>query len=380
MIEPLNGIKLSFAIPTVFGDELSFSEFLGKVQEKLNEVIAEQNTLGETVKDLSSTVSQNKTETDAKISNIEVTITANKQDADGKITALTATVAANKQDADGKITALTATVAANKQDADEKISALKTKTTPKSLLFRKGVNGYILFSKNEDELYTGLTFTTDSKDIPHFVTLGIYNISFSSAGSPLSYAPVKVSTFTSEIITPSDEKAPEIAAGMLIVNPNKSQKLYLDELETGDFMSFGGDITLSTAVQASASTIANETVWVFEISARSGIIYLKTLIRPTETSINSYKLHFGAAKDAILTVYGNKMSIGADPNTNIKRVDIYSTNDTNISIISTASNNVGQISVSGETPKISFPLSGINGNSLALVPEFEISMTQVYGI
>lgn len=362
MIEPLNGIKLSFAIPTVFGDELSFSEFLGKVQEKLNEVIAEQNPLGETVKDLSSTVSQNKTETDAKISNIEVTITANKQDADGKITALTATVAANKQDADGKI------------------SALKTKTTPKSLLFRTGENGYILFSKNEDELYTGLTFTTDTNGMPHFVTLGIYDVSFSSTGSPLSYAPVKVSTFTSEIITPGDEKAPGISVGMLIVNPNKSQKLYIDELETGDFMSFGGDITLSTAVQATASTIANETVWVLEISARDGILYLKTLIKPTETSINSYKLHFGAAEDAILTVYGNKMSIGEDPNTNIKRVDIYSTNDTNISIISTASNNVGQIFVSGETPKISFPVSGINGSSLVLVPEFEISMTQIYGI
>ena len=380
MIEPLNGIKLSFAIPTVFGDELSFSEFLGKVQEKLNEVIAEQNTLGETVKDLSSTVSQNKTETDAKISNIEVTITANKQDADGKITALTATVAANKQDADGKITALTATVAANKQDADEKLSALQTKTTPRSLFFRTGVNGFILFSKNEDELYTGLTFTTDTNGMPNFVTLGIYDVSFSSAGSPLSYAPVKVSTFTSEIITPGDEKAPGISAGMLIVNPNKSQKLYLDELETGDFMSFGGDITLSTAVQATASTIANETVWVFEISARSGIIYLKTLIKPTETSINSYKLRFGAAKDSILTVYGNKISIGADPNANIKRVDIYSTNDTNISIISTASNNVGQVSIEGEKTRISFPVSGINGSSLALVPEFEISMTQIYGI
>jgi hypothetical protein len=380
MIEPLNGIKLSFAIPTVFGDELSFSEFLGKVQEKLNEVIAEQNTLGETVKDLSSTVSQNKTETDAKISNIEVTITANKQDADGKITALTATVAANKQDADGKITALTATVAANKQDADEKLSALQTKTTPRSLFFRTGVNGFILFSKNEDELYTGLTFTTDSKDIPHFVTLGIYNISFSSAGSPMSYTPVKVSTFTAEIVTPTDEKVPNILSGMLIVNPNKAQKLYLDEVEVGKFMTFDGGITLSTAVQANASTIKDETVWVLEISARDGILYLKTLIKPTETSINSYKLHFGAAKDAILTVYGNKMSIGADPNTNIKRVDIYSTNDTNISIISTASNNVGQISASGETPKISFPVSGINGSSLALVPEFEISMTQIYGI
>lgn len=362
MIEPLNGIKLSFAIPTVFGDELSFSEFLGKVQEKLNEVIAEQNTLGETVKDLSSTVSQNKTETDAKISNIEVTITANKQDADGKITALTATVAANKQ------------------DADEKLSALQTKTTPRSLFFRTSVNGFILFSKNEDELYTGLTFTTDSKDIPHFVTLGIYNISFSSAGAPKSYTPVKVSTFTSEIVTPTDEKVPNILSGMLIVNPNKAQKLYLDEVEVGEFMTFDGGITLSTAVQANASTIKDETVWVLEISARDGIFYLKTLIKPTETSINSYKLHFGAAKDAILTVYGNKMSIGADPNTNIKRVDIYSTNDTNISIISTASNNVGQISVSGETPKISFPVSGISGSSLALVPEFEISMTQIYGI
>ena len=380
MIEPLNGIKLSFAIPTVFGDELSFSEFLGKVQAKLNEVIAEQNTLGGTVKDLSETVTQNKTETDAKISNIEVTITANKQDADGKITALTATVAANKQDADGKITALTATVAANKQDADEKLSALQTKTTPRSLFFRTGVNGFILFSKNEDELYTGLTFTTDSKDIPSFVTLGIYNISFSSAGAPMSYSPVKVSTFTSEIVTPTDEKVPNILSGMLIVNPNKAQKLYLDEVEVGEFMTFDGGITLSTAVQANASTIKDETVWVLEISARDGIFYLKTLIKPTETSINSYKLHFGAAKDAILTVYGNKMSIGADPNTNIKRVDIYSTNDTNISIISTASNNVGQISGSGETPIISFPVSGISGSSLALVPEFEISMTQIYGI
>lgn len=380
MIEPLNGIKLSFAIPTVFGDELSFSEFLGKVQAKLNEVIAEQNTLGGTVKDLSETVTQNKTETDAKISNIEVTITANKQDADGKITALTATVAANKQDADGKITALTATVAANKQDADEKLSALQTKTTPRSLFFRTGVNGFILFSKNEDELYTGLTFTTDSKDIPSFVTLGIYNISFSSAGAPMSYSPVKVSTFTSEIVTPTDEKVPNILSGMLIVNPNKAQKLYLDEVEVGEFMTFDGGITLSTAVQANASTIKDETVWVLEISARDGIFYLKTLIKPTETSINSYKLHFGAAKDAILTVYGNKMSIGADPNTNIKRVDIYSTNDTNISIISTASNNVGQISGSVETPIISFPVSGISGSSLALVPEFEISMTQIYGI
>ena len=380
MIEPLNGIKLSFAIPTVFGDELSFSEFLGKVQAKLNEVIAEQNTLGGTVKDLSATVTQNKTETDAKISNIEVTITANKQDADGKITALTATVAANKQDADGKITALTATVAANKQDADKKLSALQTKTTPRSLFFRTGVNGFILFSKNEDKLYTGLTFTTDSKDIPSFVTLGIYNISFSSAGEPMSYTPVKVSTFTSEIVTPTDEKVPNILSGMLIVNPNKAQKLYLDEVEVGEFMTFDGGITLSTAVQANASTIKDETVWVLEISARDGIFYLKTLIKPTETSINSYKLHFGAAEDAILTVYGNKMSIGADPNTNIKRVDIYSTNDTNISIISTASNNLGQVSVSGETPKISFPVSGINGSSLALVPEFEISMTQIYGI
>ena len=225
-----------------------------------------------------------------------------------------------------------------------------------------------------------MAFTTDSKDIPRFVALGIYNISFSSAGAPRSYTPVKISTFTAEIVTPTDEKVPNILSGMLIVNPNKAQKLYLDEVEVGEFMTFDGGITLSTAVQANASTIKDETVWVLEISARDGIFYLKTLIKPTETSINSYKLQFGAAKDAILTVYGNKMSIGADPNTNIKRVDIYSTNDTNISIISTASNNVGQISVSGETPIISFPVSGISGSSLALVPEFEISMTQIYGI
>jgi hypothetical protein len=362
MIEPLNGIKLSFAIPTVFSDELSFSEFLGKVQAKLNEVIAEQNTLGETVKDLSATVTQNKTETDAKISNIEITITANKQDADSKITALTATVAANKQDADGKIT------------------ALQTKTTPRSLIFRTGANGYILFSKNEDELYTGLTFTTNTENIPNLVTLGIYNMSFSDKGNPLSYTPVKVSTFTSEIITPGGEKAPGISAGMLIVNPNKSQKLYLDELETGDFMSFGGDITLSTAVQATSSTIANETVWIFEISVRSGITYLKTLIKPTETAINPYRIQLGAAADSILTVYGNKISLGSDPNTNIKRADIYSTNDTNISIVSTASNNTGQISIAGENPKIVFPISGINGSSLALVPEFEISITRIYDV
>ena len=360
MIEPLNGIKLSFAIPTVFSDELSFSEFLGKVQAKLNEVIAEQNTLGGTVKDLSATVTQNKTETDAKISNIEVTIAANKQDADGKITALTATVAANKQDADGKIT------------------ALRTKTTPRSLIFRTGENGYILFSKNENKLYTGLTFATDTNGIPNFVTLGIYNVSFSSVGAPLSYIPVKVSTFTTSIGIPTDEKTPGISAGMLIVNPNKSQKLYLDELETGDFMSFDGDITLSTAVQATTSTIANETVWIFEISMRSGIIHLKTLIKPTEKSLRPYTILFGHAADAILTFYGNKMSIGADPNVNIKRADIYNTNDTNISIISTAGNNVGQISISGETVSPSFPISGFNGAGLTLVPSFEISITDVY--
>ena len=380
MIEPLNGIKLSFAIPTVFGDELSFSEFLGKVQAKLNEVIEEQNTLGKAVKDLSVVVAQNKTETDTKISNIEVTITANKQDADGKITALTATVAANKQDADGKITALTATVAANKQDADGKITALQTKTTPRSLIFRTGANGYILFSKNEDNLYTGLTFATNTNGIPNFVTLGIYNISFSAAGAPLSYTPVKVSTLTTSIVTPSDERDPGITAGMLIVNPNKSQKLYLDELETGDFVAFDGDITLSTAVQAITSTIETETVWVFEISARSGIIYLKTLIKPTETSLRPYTIVFGQASDAQITAYGNIVTIGASPNVNIKRADFYNTNDTNISIVSTTSGNYGQLSISGDKANPSFSISGINGVSLTLIPEFEISITNIYSV
>lgn len=380
MIEPLNGIKLSFAIPTVFGDELSFSEFLGKVQAKLNEVIEEQNTLGKAVKDLSVVVAQNKTETDTKISNIEVTITANKQDADGKITALTATVAANKQDTDGKITALTATVAANKQDADGKITALQTKTTPKSLIFKTGENGYILFSKNEDKLYTGLTFATDTNGIPNFVTIGIYRISFSAAGAPLSYTPIKVSTLTTSIVTPTDEKTPSIAAGLIVKNANNAQKLYIDEIETGDFMTFGGDIILSTAVQAMPSTAANESVWIFEISAYSGIFGLKVLIKPTETALRNYTIVFGQAADAQLTAYGNKVSIGADPNINIKRADFYNTNDTNISIVSTTSGNYGQLSISGDKANPSFPISGINGVSINLIPEFEISITNIYTV
>lgn len=379
MIEPLNGIKLSFAIPTVFGDELSFSEFLGKVQAKLNEVIAEQNTLGKTVKDLSAIVTQNKTETDAKISNIEVTITANKQDADGKITALTATVAANKQDADGKITALTATVTANKQDADDKISALQTKTTPRSLILKTGENGYILFSKNEDKLYTGLTFTTNTKNIPIFETLGIYNISFSADGSPLSYTPVKVSTFTTSITTPTNEKEPNIVSGLFVRNPNKARILYIDEIVTGEFMQFGGDVTLTNSIQnSSQSVLATENVWIFEISARSGVFKIKTLIKPTENSTKNYKLVFGSAADADLISYGNTLSIGATQDSNILRADFYNSNETNISILLTNGNNTGQVYISEEVAKLSFPISGIAGRSPSLMPEFEISITDVY--
>lgn len=379
MIEPLNGIKLSFAIPSVFGDELSFSEFLGKVQAKLNEVIAEQNTFEETVKDLSATVTQNKTETDAKISNIEITITANKQDADGKITALTATVAANKQDADGKITALTATVAANKQDTNDKISALQTKITPRSLIFKTSENKYILFSKNEDKLYTGLTFTTNTKNIPILSTLGIYNISFSANGSPLSYSPVKESTFTTSIITPKGEKEPNIESALFVKNPNKSRILYIDEIVTGEFMQFGGDITLTNSILNSAqSVLANENVWVFEISARSGVFKIKTLIKPTENAVQNYKLVFGSAADADLISYGDIVGIGATPNTNIVRVDFYNSNETNISIFLENSNNTGQLKISGEVANPVFLVSGIAGNSLNLVPEFEISITDVY--
>jgi hypothetical protein len=361
MIEPLNGIKLSFAIPTVFGDELSFSEFLGKVQAKLNEVITEQNTLGETVKDLSSTVTQNKIETDSKISNIEVTITANKQDADGKITALTATVAANKQDADGKIT------------------ALQTKTTPRSLIFKTSANEYILFSKNEDELYTGLTFTTNPKNIPIFVTLGIYDISFSANGKPLSYTPVKVSTFTTSIITPTDEKEPNIVSALFVKNPNKARILYIDEIVTGKFMQFGGDVTLTNSIQNSPqSVLATENVWIFEISARSGGFKIKTLIKPTESSLQPYRLVFGSDADADLISYGNIVSIGATPNTNIVRADFYNSNETNISIFSTNGNNTGQLDISGEVANPSFTVSGVNGRSLPLIPEFEIFITEVY--